>query len=163
MTELTFSLCSHRRWWATSMGKNARSRISVTCSNRQGGDSALYNMTRHQWLGSRMWLPFRSKVVVCQDISEGCYGYAVYVVKSYESNINVISSARIMTPILSDRTRDDEWTAPRSRCQSWTDNWTSPPRVWSSNLARLIRGRRPYNVPQYRENCCERMTREGPK
>jgi hypothetical protein len=30
-------------------------------------------MTRHQWLGSKRWLLFRSKVVICQGIFEICF------------------------------------------------------------------------------------------
>jgi hypothetical protein len=46
------------------MAKNARSRISVTCSNRQGGNWVLYNMTRRQCSGCRRRLQFRSEVVI---------------------------------------------------------------------------------------------------
>jgi hypothetical protein len=39
-------------------------------------------MTRHQWLGTRRWLPFRSEVVICQGISEFRYGELVCMCKA---------------------------------------------------------------------------------
>ena len=74
------------------MAKNARSLIMVTCSNRQGGNSVPYIMTPHQWLGSKRWLLFRYKVVICQDISKFVLG-ALYVCKRSQTNCQCMNSS----------------------------------------------------------------------
>jgi hypothetical protein len=74
------------------MAKSARSLIMVTCSNRQGGNSVPYIMTRHQWLGSKRWLLFRSKVPSVKVFSKSVLG-PLYVCKRLQTNCQCVNSS----------------------------------------------------------------------